>query len=394
MMYVQKCLTCAKVKAEHQKPYGKFQQLEIPEWKWDHITMDFVTKLPRTPRGHDMIWVIVDRLTKSAHFLPVRETAPMENFATLYIKEVVSKHGVPLSIVSDRDAHFVSKFWKSFQREFGTQVRLSTAYHPQTDGQSERTIQTLEDMLRACVMDYGGSWDKHLPLIEFAYNNSYHASIGMPPYEMLYGRKCRTPSCWLEPGEKQFAGPELVQLTADKVNVAKEALRVARERQKSYADKKRRPFDFKEGEMVLLKVSPWKGVLRFGKRGKLSPRFIGPFKIIKKVNEQAFQLELPPELHAIHNTFHVCYLRKCYANEADVIPLEDVSINPNKQIVDEPVAIMGRKQKKLRRKTIDLVLIKWKHNHGESMTWETESVMRETYPHLFDAEVIPGTESS
>jgi hypothetical protein len=243
-------------------------------------------------------------------------------------------------------------------------------------------------------MDYGGSWDKHLPLIEFAYNNSYHASIGMPPYEMLYGRKCRTPSCWLEPGEKQFAGPELVQLTADKVNVAKEALRVARERQKSYADKKRRPFDFKEGEMVLLKVSPWKGVLRFGKRGKLSPRFIGPFKIIKKVNEQAFQLELPPELHAIHNTFHVCYLRKCYANEADVIPLEDVSINPNKQIVDEPVAIMGRKQKKLRRKTIDLVLIKWKHNHGESMTWETESVMRETYPHLFDAEVIPGTESS
>jgi hypothetical protein len=199
----------------------------------------------------------------------------------------------------------------------------------------------------------------------------------------------------LEPGEKQFAGPEVVQLTAHKVNVSKKALRVARERQKSYADKKRRPFDFKEGEIVLLKVSPWKGVLRFGKRGKLSPRFIGPFKIIKKVNEQAFQLDLPPELKGIHNTFHVCYLRKCNANEEDVIPLEDVSIDPKRRIVDEPVAIMGRKQKKLRRKIIDLVLIKWRHTHGESMTWETESTMRETYPYLFDDdEVIPRTESS
>jgi hypothetical protein len=205
-LFVQKCVTCAQVKAEHQKPYGELQQLDIPEWKWDHITMDYVTKLPRTPRGNDMIWVIVDRLTKSAHFLPIRETASMEKLATLYVDEVVTRHGVPLSIVSDRDSRFASSFWKSLQRELGTKVHLSTAYHPQTDGQSERTIQTLEDMLRACVMEYGGAWDTHLPLIEFAYNNSYHASIGMPPYEMLYGRRCRTPSCWLEPGEKQFAG--------------------------------------------------------------------------------------------------------------------------------------------------------------------------------------------
>jgi hypothetical protein len=393
-LFVQKCVTCAQVKAEHQKPYGSLQQLEVPEWKWDHITMDYVTKLPRTPRSNDMIWVIVDRLTKSAHFLPTRETASMESLAKLYVNEVVTRHGVPLSIVSDRDSRFVSNFWKSLQRELGTKVHLSTAYHPQTDGQSERTIQTLEDMLRACVMEYGGAWDTHLPLIEFAYNNSYHASIGMPPYEMLYGRKCRTPSCWLEPGEKQFAGPEIVQLTAEKVNVAKEALRVARERQKSYADKKRRPFDFKEGEMVMLKVSPWKGIIRFGKRGKLSPRFIGPFKILEKVNEQAYRLDLPPELDGIHSTFHVCYLRKCLANETSVIPLEDVSIDPKKRIIDEPVEILGRKQKKLRNKVIDLVLIKWRHTSGESMTWETESVMKEQYPHLFDAEKIPRTESS
>ena len=315
----------AQVKAEHQKPCGLMQPLEIPKWKWEHITMGTS-------------------------------------------KEVVARHGVPISIVSDRDVRFTSRFWRKFHEEMGTRLNLSTAYHPQTDGQSERTIQTLEDMLRACIIDFGGTWDLHLPLVEFSYNNSYHASIQMPPYEMLYGRRCRTPSCWLEPGEKQFAGPEIVQMTAEKVNIAKDALRVARERQKSYADKKRRPFDFKEGEMVMLKVSPWKGIIRFGKRGKLSPRFIGPFKILEKVNEQAYRLNLPPELDGIHSTFHVCYLRKCLANETSVIPLEDVSIDPKKRIIDEPIEILGRKQKKLRNKVIDLVLVKWKHTRGESMT--------------------------
>jgi hypothetical protein len=183
-------------------------------------------------------------------------------------------------------------------------------------------------------------------------------------------------------------------MTAEKVNIAKDALRVARERQKSYADKKRRPFDFKEGEMVMLKVSPWKGIIRFGKRGKLSPRFIGPFKILEKVNEQAYRLDLPPELDGIHSTFHVCYLRKCLANETSVIPLEDVSIDPKKRIIDEPIEILGRKQKKLRNKVIELVLVKWKHTRGESLTWETEAVMKDQYPQLFEAGKIPRTESS
>jgi hypothetical protein len=208
----------------------------------------------------------------------------------------------------------------------------------------------------------------------------------MPPYELLYGRKCRTPSCWLEPGEKQFAGPEIVQITADKVNIAKNALKIARDRQKNYADQKRKPMEFKAGDMVMLKVSPWKGIIRFGKRGKLSPRFIGPFKVLERVNQQAYRLELPPELDGIHNTFHVCYLRKCLAEEKSVIPIEDISVDPKKKMVDEPVEIIGRKQKKLRNKLIDLVLIKWKHNNGESLTWETESVMRDRYPHLFVAE--------
>ncbi|KAI3772311.1 hypothetical protein L6452_03493 [Arctium lappa] len=182
------------------------------------ITMDLVTGLPRSPKGHDAIWVIVDRLTKSAHFLPIKETYSLEKLARLYIDEIVTRHGVPSSIVSDRDACFTSAFWRSLQRELGSQLKLSTAYHPQTDGQSERTIQTLEDMLRACVIDFKGSWEIHLSLIEFSYNNSYHASIQAAPFEALYGRKCRTPLCWNEVGERQLAGPEIVQVTADKVD--------------------------------------------------------------------------------------------------------------------------------------------------------------------------------
>ena len=179
MQYVNRCLTCLQVKAEHQKPYGYLQPLEVPEWKWEHITMDFITKLPRTAKQHDSIWVIVDRLTKSAHFLPMRETYSSEKLSEMFVKEIIARHGVPVSIVSDRDTRFTSRFWRKFHEQLGTRLCLSTAYHPQTDGQSERTIQTLEDMLRACVIDFGGNWDDHLPLVEFSYNNSYHASIGM-----------------------------------------------------------------------------------------------------------------------------------------------------------------------------------------------------------------------
>ncbi|KAI3696894.1 hypothetical protein L6452_29499 [Arctium lappa] len=381
--YVERCVTCSQVKAEHQRPYGSLQSLEIPEWKWEHITMDFVTKLPKTLRGHDTIWVIVDRLTKSAHFLPMRETLPMDKLAKLYIDEVVSRHGIPLSIVSDRDSRFTSNFWDGFQKELGTRVKLSTAYHPQTDGQSERTIQTLEDMLRSCVIDFGGSWDSHLPLVEFAYNNSYHSSIGMAPFEALYGRKCRTPVCWLEAGEKQLAGPEIVQETADKVKCIRERMKAAQDRQKSYADKKRRPMEFQVGDRVMLKVSPWKGIIRFGKRGKLSPRFLGPFKVLKRVGLQAYQLELPPELSRIHNTFHVCYLRKCLAVEDSVIPLSELRVDEGNRCVEEPDAILERKTKKLRHKEVTLVKVQWKHHRGANVTWESEEDMKRRYPHLF-----------
>ncbi|KAJ9546504.1 hypothetical protein OSB04_019047 [Centaurea solstitialis] len=381
--FVERCVTCLQVKIEHQRPYGKLQQLPIPEWTWEHVTMDFVTKLPRTPKGYDTIWVIVDRLSKSAHFLPMKETYSMERLARLYIADIVRLHGTPVSIVSDRDARFTSTFWQSFQREMGTRVNLSTAYHPQTDGQSERTIQTLEDMLRACVLDFGDSWEDHLPLIEFAYNNSYHSSIEAAPYEILYGRKCRTPLCWNEVGEKQLAGPEIVQITSDKINQVRERLKTARDRQKSYADKRRKDIEFKVGDRVMLKVSPWKGVIRFGKKGKLSPRYIGPYKIIERIGPVAYKLELPEGLRGVHNTFHVSNLRKCLAEPDAAIPLQEISVDPKLNFVEEPVAVVDRKIRKLRNKEIDLVKVQWKFHKGQECTWEAELEMRERYPHLF-----------
>ncbi|KAK1422572.1 hypothetical protein QVD17_17855 [Tagetes erecta] len=382
--YVERCLTCLQVKAEHQKPYGKMQPLEIPLWKWEHITMDLVTKLPKTAKGYDAIWVVVDRLTKSAHFIPIRESYSSERMAEVYVSEIVSSHGVPVSIVSDRDTRFTSRFWRKFQEEMGTKLLISTAYHPQTDGQSERTIQTLEDMLRACIIDFGGSWDKYLPLVEFSYNNSYHSSIKRAPFEMLYGRKCRTPVCWGEIGERELENKEVINITNEKIDQIREHLKAAQDRQKSYADKRRRPIEFQVGDFVMLKVSPWKGVIRFRKRGKLSPRFIGPFKIIARVGKVAYRLELPEELNGIHNTFHVSYLRKCLADETACVPLNDIEVDDKLNYVEKPVAILDRKVKQLRNKIINQVKVQWKHRRGSDTTWEAEDEMSKYYPELFN----------
>ncbi|GJZ11800.1 putative reverse transcriptase domain-containing protein [Tanacetum coccineum] len=197
--YVSKCLTCARVNAEHQRPSRLLVQPEIPEWKWDNITMDFITKLPKSLQGFDTIWVIVDRLTKSSHFLPIRKNDPLDKLARLYLNRIVARHGIPTSIIYDRDGRFTSNFWKSFQKALGTDISMSTMYHPETDGQSQRTIQTLEDMLRACVIDFGKGWVKHLPLAEFSYNNRYHASIKAAPYEALIDKRAtliRNESRW------------------------------------------------------------------------------------------------------------------------------------------------------------------------------------------------------
>ncbi|GKC70783.1 putative reverse transcriptase domain-containing protein [Tanacetum coccineum] len=253
--YVGKCLTCSRVKAECQKPSGLQVQPEIPIWKWERITMDFVTKLPKTSNGHDTIWVIVDRLTKSVHFIPTLETNSMETLTRLYIKEIVSRHSVPISIISDRDSQFISRFWQSLQSALGTQLDMSMTYHPETDGQSERTIQTLEYMLRACVIDFGKGWERHLPLVEFSYNKSYHASIKAAPFEALYGRKCRSPVSWAEVGDVQLTGPEIIYETTKKIVQIRQCLQAARDRQRSYANVRRKPLEFQVGDRVMLKVS-------------------------------------------------------------------------------------------------------------------------------------------
>ena len=255
------------------------------------------------------------------------------------MKEIVSQHGVPLSIISYRDSRFTSHFWQSLQKALGTRLNMSTTYHPQTDGQSERTIQTLEDLLRACVMDFGGNWDAHLPLAEFSYNNSYHTSIKMAPFEALYGRKCRSPLCWAELGDRQLSGPEIVHETTDKIAQVLDRLKAARDRQKSYADNRRKPLEFQVGDKVLLKVSPWKGVARFGKRGKLNPRYIGPFEILARIGPVAYKLKLPQELSSIHDTFHVCNLKKCLSDETLIIPPDEVCVDTRHNFVEQPIEV-------------------------------------------------------
>ncbi|GJQ94352.1 putative reverse transcriptase domain-containing protein [Tanacetum coccineum] len=289
--YVSKCLTCAKFKAEHQRPSGLLLQPDIPQWMWDNITMDFVMKLPKSSQGYNTIWVILDRLTKSAIFVPIRETGPMDKRARLYLKEVVTRHGIPLSIICDRDPR-----------------------------QSKRTIQTLEDMLRACAINFRKGWVNHFPLVEFSYNNSYHASIKAAPFKALYGRKYRLPVCWAEVGEVQLTGPEIVQETTEK---------------------------------------------------------------IEKVGEVAYKIELPEEISMVHNTFHVSNLKKCYADEPLAVTSDGLHFDDKLQFVEEPIEIMDREVKRLKRSRIPLVKVRWNSRRGPEFTWEREDQFRKKYPHLF-----------
>jgi hypothetical protein len=381
--FVAKCLTCQQVKAEHQRPGGLLQQMEIPEWKWDEITMDFIVGLPKTPAGFDSIWVIVDRLTKSAHFIPVKATFTAEKLAWIYHKEIVRLHGIPRSIISDRGTVFTSKFWTALQRAMGTQLKFSSAFHPQTDGQTERVNQQLEDMLRACILDWGSSWSEYLALAEFAYNNSYHSSIKMAPFEALYGRKCRSPICWDEVGERVIIGPQLVADTIEKVSKIREHILTAQSRQKSYADNRRRPLEFMEGDKVFLKVSPMKGVMRFGKKGKLSPRYVGPYEILERIGKVAYRIALPPSLAGIHDVFHVSTLRKYEPDPAHVLQLEQIQVKEGLQYEEKPIRILDTKEKQLRNKIIRLVKLQWSNHSENEATWELEDEVKKKFPYLY-----------
>ncbi|GKE26638.1 putative reverse transcriptase domain-containing protein [Tanacetum coccineum] len=334
-------------------------QLEILEWKWEGIAMDFVTKLPKTSSGHDTIWVIMDRLTKSAHFLPMHEDYKMDRLARLYLNEIVARHGVRISIISDCDSRFTLKFWQSMQEALGTRLDMSTTYHPQTDGQIEGTIQTLEDMLRA---------------------------VRCAPFEALYGRKCHSSIMWAEVGEGQLIGPELVQETTEKISQIKDRLKAARDRQKSYADKRRKPLEFSVGDYVLLKVSPWKGAAHFEKKGKLTPRFVGPFEIIEIVGPVAYRLDLPEDLNGVHDMFHVSNLKKCLAEPTLQVPLDEIQVDAKLNFMEEPVEILEREVKKLKQSRIAIVKVQWNLKCWPEFMWERKDQMKLKYPHLFSAD--------
>ncbi|GJX95460.1 putative reverse transcriptase domain-containing protein [Tanacetum coccineum] len=317
--YVGKCLTCSRVKVECQKPSGLLIQPEIPIWKWERITMDFITKLPKTSNGNDTIWVIIDRLTKSAHFIPIKKTNSMETLTRLYIKEIVSRHGVSISIISDHDSRFTSRFWQSMQNALRTQLDMSITYHPKTDRQSERIIQTLKDMLRACVIDFGKGWERHLPLAKV--------------------------------GDVQLTGPEIIHETTETIVQIRQCLQDARDRQRSYANVRRKPLEFQVGDRVMLKVSPRKGVIRFGKQGKLNPRYIRPFKILERIGPVAYELELPEEL-------------------------SNLQLDDKLNFVEEPVEIMDREVKQLKQSRISIVKVRWNSKRGPGFTWEHEDQIR------------------
>nr|GEY94035.1 putative reverse transcriptase domain-containing protein [Tanacetum cinerariifolium] len=312
--------------------------------------------LPKSSQGYNTICVIVDRLTKFAIFTPIRETDPMDKLARIYLKDVITRHRIPVSIISDRDPRFTSNFWRSLQNALGTRLDMSTAYYSKTDGQSERTIQTLEDMLRACAIDFGNA---------------------------LYGRKCRSPICWTEVGEAQILGPKLIQEMTEQIIQIKQRMQAIRDRQKSYTGLKRKPMEFQVEDKVMLKISPWKGVVRFGKRGKLNPRYVGPFKVLERVGDVSYKINLPEELS-----------RKCHADEPLAVSLDGLHVDDKLYFVEEPVEIMDREVKRLKRSRIPLVKIRWNSKRGPEFTWEREDQFKQKYPHLFTNRASSSTTSS
>jgi hypothetical protein len=266
----------------------------------------------------------------------------------------------------------------------GTMLDFSSAYYPQTDGQTERVNQIVEDMLRACVLTYGKDWEQSLPYAEFSYNNSYQASLDMSPFEALYGRKCKTPLMWSEVGERALTGPALIKEAEEKVAEIREKLKAAQSRQKNYADRKRREISFNPGDFVYLKVSPIRGTRRFQVQGKLAPRYNGPYRVLKKVGAVAYRLELPEEMSDIHPVFHVSQLRRCLrVPEEEHVPVETIDLQPDLRYQEVPVKILDTVTRRTRNSKVRICRVQWSKHGVEEATWEREEALKKEFPHLF-----------
>eukprot|EP00253_Pinus_taeda_P008729 PITA_08729 len=380
--YLAHCLECQQVKAEHQHPAGLLQPLPIPEWKWETITMDFITGLPKSKKNNDSIMVVVDKLSKSAHFIPVQSTYRAAQIANIFMQNIFKLHGLPKVIISDRDVKFTSAFWRTLFEGLGTQLSFSTAYHPQTDGQTERVNQVVEDMLRSSVMQQPTQWEEYLHLVEFAYNNGYHSSLKMSPFEVLYGWKCRTPSSWGGPEDKFLLGPEMLEEMEVMVKKVRANLKMAQDRQKNFADRKRTSKEYQVGKHVYIRIRARKSTLQWNACAKLAPRFCGPFQILTRVGPVAYQLALPSHIR-VHNVFHVSVLKRYVYDPRHIISWQDIQVEPEGEFLVEPVNILDRRRVELRKKVICQVKVQWQHFGSEEATWEDEKMMRDTYPRLF-----------
>jgi hypothetical protein len=304
--------------------------------------MDFIVGLPRTLRGYNSIWVIMDRLTKSAHFILVSTTYRARQYAELYISHIVHYHGIPKIIIFDRGSIFVARFWEQLHECLGTHLIRSSTYHPQTDEQTEQVSQIIEDMLRTCVLTDGLKWNKHLSLAEFSYNNSYQESIKISPFEALYGRPCRTPLSWSESSERVIFGLDIMTEAEEKVKQIQANILAAQTRQKSYSNKRRSPLEFEVGDHVYLQVSPMKGVCCFGIKGKLAPRYIGPYLIIDRYGPTSYQVELPAKLARVHNVFHVSQLKRCLKPPVYVVIVDTIPLEPDLTYKVYPIKVLDK----------------------------------------------------
>jgi hypothetical protein len=316
--YIARCIECQKVKTKHRHPVGRLQLFPILEWKWEFVTIDVITKLPKIVKQHDFIMVVVDKFTKETHFILVNTTHKETNIAEIYMKEVDKIHGVPNALLSYRDPKFTSNFRNGLFNGFGTNLNLSTMYYPKSDGQTERTNRIIEDRLRMYVMDQPSKWEDYINLVEFANNNGYQATLKMSLFEALHGRKCNTPVSWDNPAYRAVVGPNLLKETEEKMIKIKKNLKVAQDRQKIYADNNIVFRDFKVGEHVFLKVKVKRSSIRLGSFPKLAARYCGPFEILEKIGPVAYMLAFPSSMR-FHNVFHVSLLKKYVSDPNHII---------------------------------------------------------------------------